>query len=82
MLSSIFANEDVRKGLGVAKQFRSSVGEPPHGMLLLLKNGPGAHIKNNRYHYQKALGKEIARIERIKQMRAELVSARALSHLL
>ena len=73
VLMCIFADESVRKGLGVAQQFSEIVGVPPHGVLLLLKNGPGAHVKNNRYKYQTALNKEIARIEHIQQLRAQML---------
>ena len=41
--------------------------------LLLLKRGPGAHLKANRYDYQMALNKEIARIERIKELRTQML---------
>ena len=59
--------------VGVAQQFSEIVGVPPHGVLLLLKNGPGAHLKKNRYDYQTALNKEIARIEHIQQLRAQML---------
>ena len=42
-------------------------------VLLLLKRGPGAHLKANRYAYQTALSKEIARIERIKELRTQMI---------
>ena len=73
VLGCIFADEAVLKGLGAAKQFEGIVGDPPHGVLLLLKHGPGAHLKANRYDYQKALSKEVARIERIKELRTQML---------
>ena len=73
VLGCIFADEAVLQGLGAAKQFEGIVGDPPHGVLLLLKHGPGAHLKANRYDYQMALNKEIARIERIKELRTQML---------
>ena len=72
-LTCILADAEVCKGLGAAEQFQSIVDDPPHGLLLLLKNGPGNHIKANRYKYQMALAKEIGRIERIKELRTQMV---------
>ena len=73
ILTCIFADAEVCKGLGAAEQFEGIIGEPPHGVLLMLKGGPGKHIKANRYEYQMALGKEIGKIERIKELRAQMI---------
>ena len=71
----MFFDDEVRKGLGAANQLKdyANLGEPPQGLLALLKHGPGAHIKKNVYDYQKALSKETARIKRIEQLRAEML---------
>jgi hypothetical protein len=74
VLTCIFADDKVRVGLGIAEQFHDITGEPPHGVLLKLKEGPGSHIKKRAYEYEKALDKEMARIERIKELRTQMVN--------
>ena len=42
-------------------------------VLLLLKRGPGAHLKANRHAYQTALSKKMARIERIHELWTQML---------
>ena len=71
VLQCIFSDAGVRKGLGAAQQFTGIIGSPPPGLMLLLKQGPGAHMKENAYRYKKQIAAEIAHIERIKNLQTQ-----------
>ena len=71
ILECIFSDAKVNRGLGAAIQFQGIVGKPPNGLLLLLKQGPGAHMKENAYDYKKQIAAEIAHIERIKNLQTQ-----------
>ena len=42
-------------------------------VLLLLKRGPGAHLKANRYAYQTALSKQMTHIKRIHELWTQML---------
>ena len=71
VLQCIFSDDGVRKGLGAAEQFTGIDGSPPRGLLKLLKQGPGKHMKENAYRYKKQIAAEIAHIERIKNLQTQ-----------
>ena len=71
VLQCIFSDAGVRKGLGVAQQLKGIDGSPPAGLLKLLKQGLGKHMKENAYDYKKQIAAEIAHIERLKNLQTQ-----------
>ena len=76
VLEAIFSDRQVLKAMGAGKQFNvANVGEGklPAEVLKLLKTGLGGHIKAHAYEYDQMIGRELARIARIKQLQARAV---------
>ena len=76
MLDCIFADKEIRNALGAAQQLKeiASARDPPAGLLKLLKQGPGAHLKAHYYEYVKAIKTEIAHVQRIQDLQQRVVA--------
>ena len=74
VLDCIFSDEEVSKALGTAVQFKGiqNLDAPPDSLLIVLKSGPGKHIKDRYYDYVKALKTEMAHIERLQSLQKQV----------
>ena len=68
MLDCIVSDEKVLKGLGAAAQLYKSVGKPPDELLMLINEGPGAHIRTHAYRYRSQIDRELVVIRRLKEL--------------
>ena len=75
VLDCIFAGDKVCPALGAAQQLMdiANADSAPVGLIVLLKQGPGAHIKSHYYEYVTALNNEIAHIQRIQNLQQRAV---------
>jgi len=76
LLESIFADDEVIRALswGEACLRIKAQGEPPAALMLVLKKGLSGHVKANYYEYQQEVKKELERIKRVQDMRAQFLA--------
>jgi hypothetical protein len=70
VINSIISDPSVLFGLGVAQNL-SKIREtttPPAALLLVLKNGPNAHLKANAYTYRRQIDTELVRVGRVREL--------------
>ena len=75
VLLSIFCDPDVLKALELANVMSTTRGgEVPPGMLTILKQKLGKHMKDNYYLYMKEIQEEISHIERIQDLKSRMIA--------
>ena len=52
--------------LGAAEAFKDIAGEPPSDLVTLISQGPGHHIHEHAYRYEKRIKKELLVINRVR----------------
>ena len=73
VLECMAADERVLEALGAAKALIYIEGDtPPAALVIIISQGPGAHIRKHGYRYTRRIDKEVVLIQRVKelQMRA------------
>ena len=73
VLECIISDEKVLLGLGAAHQLYKSVGDAPDELLMLINEGPGAHIRTNAYRYRLLIDKELVIVRRLKELQLRFV---------
>ena len=60
--------------IGAGRQFdHANFDTPPQELMRVMKSGLGGHIKRHAYEYRQQIDKEVARINRIRQLQARAV---------
>ena len=75
ILEAIGADDSVLSGLGTAAAFeQAQMKEPPSELLMVLKKGPGEHIRKHGYVYRRKVDREISRIVRVQVLQQRAVA--------
>ena len=69
VLRSVFEDKEILRALGMAEQMKSIRGVPPQGLLLVLKQKLGGHLRKNYFTYKRALDEELNCIEFIEKQK-------------
>ena len=77
VLDAICADDKVLSAVGMVEQLKKIVGAVPTDVLTVLNEGPGAHIRDNAYHYRKQLEGELVRVRHVKDVQWRFITALA-----
>ena len=72
IFDSIVSDMDLLNALGAAKALMNMQGEPPSGMVTLINQGPGRHIREHVYRYERCISRELVKISRVKDIQVPL----------
>lgn len=74
VLECICSDDALLHGIGAAEACQFIRGSPPDRLLILIKEGPGSHIRQNAFRYRKMIDREIVRVRRLKEVQLRSIA--------
>jgi len=74
VLECLVSDKKVLEALGAAQMLVDTEGTAPSALVTAISQGCGAHIRKHAYRYTKRISTELVRIQRIKQMKNQILA--------